>query len=140
MSNQKDVISAIATANSGSFTTVKQSAVAQKDIVDTLIPMLLISNVNSTYKNRLHRTFIEVYEIGLMIVLKESQTPLDDLIAKQRAVVQNLFNSAELNGIILKDSLELKDSSISNVVKVYQNGAKSISCILNVVCEVGVDY
>lgn len=139
MSNIVDVLTAIKNANSSSFSVVKEKAVSDQDIVDTTLPMLLISTVNTYFNQQIHRSAIETYEIGLMIILKEGADPLTDLANKQKAVITNLFNSTSLRSLILKDSLELKNSTMSNAVKQYKNGS-AVYCILNLACKVGSDF
>lgn len=142
-----DVIDAIKTAI-GTITPttyyVSEERVDKSLVSDTQLPAVIISTVETSFAQQTWRTVIETYEINLMILLKNDMltAPLSALHSAQQEIITALFNSFILgagSSIILKDSFELKTSSISNAVKQYEFGS-AVTCILSLKCKMGQEY
>ena len=123
---------------------VAEKRVDPKIVADTQLPAVIISTVDTSFAQQNYRSVVETHEVNLLILVKDDAVtePLTMLGTAQAEILTALFSSF-ISGagcsIILKESFELKTSSISNAVKQYEFGS-AVSCILGFRCKICADY
>jgi len=126
------------------FKKVTSRQVSEKDIADTELPALVITNINTAFDNQQRFEVVETYSIKLLILVEDRAAdtiydPLQELCNKQSAVIKALFNASQLQALISKEGMIIKDSNASNAIKQYSIGS-AVGCILNINCTAVVSY
>lgn len=137
MTTQVQIISAIATVATSLGYTVFQTDISEKDLADTQMPALIISNINTEYNRQMSAYgWVETYTIGLILKLEASSNNLSSLVTAQRALIVALLADAPLKRLLVRDSLNPTTSNASNAIAQHSpNGSKAVSCILNLTCS-----
>lgn len=144
MSRQSEIIEEIKKACVPIFTKVTSRQVSEKDIADTELPALVITNVETNFDKQQRFEVVENYTIKMLILIEDRPAdilfdPLQELGDKQEEAIRALFGSSDLLALINKDGIILKNSNASNAVNQYSVGS-AIGCILTIMCTAVVSY
>lgn len=137
MSTQVDIIAAIKTLAEGLNYTVFETDISEKDLADTQLPALVISNIATDFSTQNGNFgWVESYTIGLIIKLAYSSSNLSALVSAQSALIRAMLGSKTLQDLCVKHSIMPKTSNASNAIAQHSpNGSKAITCVLNIGCQ-----
>ena len=137
MATQVEIINAIKTIAETLSYTVFENDISEKDLADTQLPAVIISNISTDYDRQVSRFgWVETYTIGLIIKLQESTNNLSSLVVAQRALLVAILGDATLKNLCVRDSIAPRSSNASNAIAQHSpNGSKAITCILNINCQ-----
>lgn len=135
--SRKDFLKEMVDALDDLFTEIKYLKTSQEDKADTLLPLLIITTVDTRFDKSGTRQYREFLTMNLTIVLQETSNPLFSLAEKEEAVIGALLTNSRLKQFA-QDFKVLKTTA-SNTVNQYQKQG-AISSELQIEALFAVSY
>lgn len=136
------IINEIKTVCSGLYTTIREEIISETmlNIGDEQLDALLISVSGMNFDKQNFSSLEEIYDIHLLLLLKYTNTPFTTILTKQRETISAILNAESIKRIAPGNSLILKKSTASNIVKINNDKSKALSCIISFTCDITTVY
>ncbi len=136
------IISEIKNACNSLYTTIKEDFISEQylNLTDEQLDALLISTNGTRFEKQSFNSLEEIYEINLILLLNETNTPFTTIITKQRQTLEAILNYKNLTDAAGNNSLIFQETNASNIVAINNHKSKALSCVIKLQCDVVTYY